>query len=245
MKLIWTYNSNVTFGKEVGIHTPEKVTILLNYYVHSIQKAIKLGYQTVIYCNSSSSKHFEDVADEVVIVDSYEDSPLWDSFKIKVLEDRYDDFCLIDGDVILHNKLPEFTTDIMFDSYEVNNFNSNYKDTLNDLTSMGVVNEVDVWVNKKLPIVSCGVLSIKNDKLKQDYITNWKKYNRFIIDNLDKVEIDSATMIGAQYLLTILSQDSSRTNLSNLVGGVNPYYRHYCGPVKYNNPIHNLKKVLF
>lgn len=246
MKLIWTYNSNVRFGVQVGTHTPERITILLNYYKQSIKTAIKLGYKTIIYCDSPSSEHFHNIADEVIVVDDkYENSQLWDSFKIKVLEERDDEFCLIDGDVILHNKLPNFTKQITFDSYEVNNFNMNYKDILNDLTGMGIGDKLSVWVNKKLPIISCGILSIKNDTLKQNYISNWKLYNKFILDVLDKVEIDAATMVGAQYLLTILSQDYTQQNLSNLVGGVNPYYRHYCGPVKYNNPIHNVKKILF
>lgn len=252
MKLIWTYNSNVTFGEQVGTHTPERVIILLNYYIHSIRVAIKFGYETIIYCDSSSQKYFNGVADEVIVIDSYENSPLWDSFKIKVLEDREDDFCLIDGDIILHNKLPIFTDDITFDSYEINNFNSNYRDILNDLTNMKIDNILDMWDNKKVPIISCGMLSIKNDKLKKDYVSAWKIYNKFIIDNINNVEIDCATMVGAQYLLTILSEKYTQNKLSNLVGGINPYYKHFCGPVKYNKPIasldytiHNLKKILF
>lgn len=251
MKLIWTYNSDVNFGVQVGLHTPERQTILLNYYIHSIKTAGKLGYYTIIYCDSKLTDYFQDVADEVIVCGSYEKSPLWDSFKIKVLEERTDDFILIDGDVILYNKLPNLTSDITFDSYEINNFKLNYKEILNDLTNIGIGEVLDVWVNKQLPIISCGVLSIKNNDLKQKYVSNWKIYNKFIIDNIDKVDIDFATMVGAQYLLTILAQENTKTNLSNLVGGDNEYYKHYCGPVKYNNPlvavnytIHNLKKIL-
>ena len=252
MKLIWTFNSNVNFGVQVGLHTPERQTILLNYYIHSINTAHKLGYYTIIYCDSLLKEYFITVADEVIILESYENSPLWDSFKIKVLEERNDDFALIDGDVILHNKLPVFKSDITFDSYEINNFKLNYKAILNDLTNMGIGDVLDIWVNKQLPIISCGILSVKNAELKQKYVSSWKIYNKFIIDNIDKVDIDFATMVGAQYLLTILAEGLEQTKLSNFVGEDTKYYKHYCGPLKYNNPlvavdytIHNLKKALF
>jgi hypothetical protein len=252
MKLIWTYNTNVNFGDQVGLHTPKRQLILLNYYIHSIKTAAGFGYYTIIYCDDAVSEYFNDIANEVIVVDSYENSPLWDSFKIKVLEDRTDDFALIDGDVILHNKLPLFTTDVTFDSYEINNFKFNYKEILNDLTNMGIGKVLSVWVNKQLPIISCGILSIKNKHLKENYISNWKLYNKFIIEHIDKVDIDFATMVGAQYLLSILAEDTSQTKLSNFVGGDNEYYKHYCGPLKYKTPvvavdysIHNIKKILF
>jgi hypothetical protein len=237
MKLIWTYNSDVVFGNQFGVNTPEMKVILLNYYIHSIQTAIKLNYHTIIYCDSKSYTHFKNVADEVIIVDNYENSPLWDSFKIKVLEDRDDDFCLIDGDVILHNKLPQFTTDVVFDSYELNNFKNNYKDILNYLSSVGIENELEFWENKQLPIISCGILSIRNKELKDLYVSNWKLYNQFISKYINDVDIDLATMVGAQYLLSLLSQKVSHTKLSNLVGYDNPYYKHHCGPGKYNTPL--------
>ncbi len=252
MKLIWTYNSDVTFGKEFGNLPENHNLILLNYYIHSIKSATELGYYTIVYCNSKSVIYFENISNEVFVIDNYENSPLWDSFKIKVLEDRDDDFCLIDGDVILHNKLPKFTTDITFDSYELNNFKYNYKGILNDLTDMGIQNDLVIWENKQIPIISCGILSIRNSTLKEQYIYNWKLYNNFIIKHINKVDIDLATMVGAQYLLSILSQKMSHTKLSNLVGSDNLYYKHHCGPIKYNNPIvptneliTKLKKQLF
>ncbi len=237
MKLIWTYNSDVTFGKEFGNLPENHNLILLNYYIHSIKSATELGYYTIVYCNAESVIYFENISNEVFVIDNYENSPLWDSFKIKVLEDRDDDFCLIDGDVILHNKLPKFTTDITFDSYELNNFKYNYKGILNDLTDMGIQNDLVIWENKQIPIISCGILSIRNTTLKEQYIYNWKLYNQFILKHINKFDIDLATMVGAQYLLSILSEKMMHTKLSNLVGMDNPYYKHYCGLLKYNNPI--------
>lgn len=251
MKLIWTYNSNVKFDTVVGEHTPQREIILLNYYIHSIKTAINFGYHTIIYCDSKLSPYFKDIAHEVIVISEYENSPLWDSFKIKVLEDRHDEFTLIDGDVILHDRLPKFTTDVIFDSYETTAFKYKYKNILTELTKMGIKEVIDIWDDKQLPILSCGVLSIRNSLLKEKYVHYWKRYNQFIIDHIDMVNIDLATMVGAQYLLSILSETNSHSKLSNLVSGDNPYYKHYCGPLKYNNPIvstehliSNLKKQL-
>lgn len=237
MKLIWTYNSNVTFGNQMGQKTSEREIILVNYYICSIKSAIQLGYYTIIYCDEESVIHFKNIANEIIILNSYENSPLWDSFKIKVLEERNDEFCLIDGDIILHSRLPEFTSDITFDSYEMNNFNYNYKDVLNYLTNLGISNVVECWENKKIPIISCGILNITNQSLKNNYVSYWKKYNQFVLHHLNKFDIDLITMVGAQYLLSLLSYNSSHTKLSNLVGIDNSYYKHYCGPLKYTNPI--------
>jgi hypothetical protein len=252
MKLIWTYNSNVKFDTIVGEHTPQREIILLNYYIHSINTAVKFGYHTIIYCDVKLLPYFKDVAHEVIVVDEYENSPLWDSFKIRVLEERNDDFTLIDGDVILHDRLPKFTTDVIFDSYETTAFKHKYKDILIKLTKMGIKDVIDIWDNKQLPILSCGILYIGDSSLKKKYVHYWKLYNEFIIKHIDMVNIDLATMVGAQYLLSILSETNSHCKLSDLVSGDNPYYKHYCGPLKYNNPIvntehimTNLKKKLF
>lgn len=252
MKLIWTYNSNVKFDTIVGEHTPQREIILINYYIHSIKTAISFGYYTIIYCDSNISKYFKNIADEVIIVNEFIDSLLWDSFKIKVLDERTDEFILIDGDVILHNRLPEFVDDIMFDSYEISAFKHKYKRTISNLTEMGISEYIDIWVNKQLPIISCGILSINNKKLKESYVHYWKIYNNFINNNNTNLNIDLATMIGAQYLLSILSETHSHKKLSQIVSGDNPYYKHYCGPLKYNNPvvstetiISELKKQLF
>ena len=109
MKLIWTYDINAKQLSEVNR------TILTNYYILSIKSAKNLGYYTIMYCNSSIKDFWSDYVDEVNEVDNYENSLLWDSFKIKVLEERDDEFCLIDGDVILHDRLPEFYNEVDID----------------------------------------------------------------------------------------------------------------------------------
>ena len=183
MKLIWTYDGKMSKGDD----NSRNRIILINYYIHSILTAKKFGYTTIIYCDSGSEKYFNNIADEIHIVDSYEPTLVWDYLKVKVLEDREDDFYLIDGDVILHDRLPKFTTDVIFDSYETTAFKYKYKNILTELTKMGIKEVIDIWDDKQLPILSCGVLSIRNSLLKEKYVHYWKRYNQFIIDHIDMV----------------------------------------------------------
>ena len=38
------------------------------------------------------------------------------------------------------------------------------------ITNLGISNELDIWENIQLPIISCGLLSIKNIEIKAKYI---------------------------------------------------------------------------
>jgi hypothetical protein len=85
MKLIWTYNSKTIINEL----TDYSNTIILNYYIQSIIEANRIGYYTIIYCDSNSIKYFEKYVKELIIVDEYENSLLFDSYKFKVMEDDF------------------------------------------------------------------------------------------------------------------------------------------------------------
>jgi hypothetical protein len=238
MNLVWVYNGDVKFDSHVGETTPERKIIHINYYVQSILSGKKYGYNTIMYCDVNSVDYFKEVVDEIVIVDPTNLSLLYDSFKIYVLENRDDsDYCIIDGDVILHNRLPEFTGDIMFDSYEVSNFKHTYKNTLQQLTDLNIKDELPMWENIQLPIISVGLLSIKNQELKKYFINNYNTFYNFISKHKEVLNLDFATAIGSQHLLAVSSKNYIRQPLSDVVGDDNPYYKHHCGPVKYYRPI--------
>ena len=234
MKLIWTYDGRVKVSR---MSETNRRTILINYYIISITKAKKLGYYTILYTDSSSVNLFKDLADETIIVDSYEDSMLWDYLKIKVLEDRNDEFCLIDGDVIVKQKFPEFTTDITFDTYEVGNWYREYAKPIKELNELGINNIIDIWDINKKPVINCGILQIKNKEHRILYVEYWKKYNNWIKENHINynIDIDYATMIGAQYLLTLIVNHNNltKTNLNSSMGEEGKYHRHYFGMTKF------------
>lgn len=233
MKLIWTYDSK---SKNL---TEQNRIILTNYYILSINRGKQFGYHTIMYCNSSQVDFWLDIADEVIAVDSYENSPLWDSFKIKVLEDRDDDFCLIDGDVILHNKLPDFYNDVVIDSYEIMNWHNEYLPTIEKLTELNISDVIDIWESKRHYIMSCGILYIRTPEIREMYVNLWKTFNQFVITNIDSIDTYRATAVGAQFLLTLMvKKDELRYNcLSRQFGERGEYYQHFFGENKYKHPI--------
>jgi hypothetical protein len=237
MKLVWTYN----ILAKVGNKTEERKTILINYYIISIQEAKKLGYYCVMYTDSFSVKYFENLVDEIHVFDNYENSVQWDCYKIKVLEDRDDDFCLIDGDVILQSKLPEFKADVVFDTYEVANWKIEYEPVIKQFTELGIGDILEEWDDTKKYVFSCGILYFKDNKYKKLYVQQWKKYNNFLNEKLkdNKIDIDVATMVGGQYLVTLIANHNnlSTSYLTTLLGNDGPYYKHHCGIMKYDRPI--------
>lgn len=246
-KLIWTYNSNI----KVKSNNPSSVyytenkndskrkNITINYYILSITNAKKLGYTCVIYTDNESSIYFENIVDELIVVSDYEESPLFDSFKFKVLEERDDEFCLIDGDLILHSKLPIFVNDIVFDSYETGSWSKVYSDTISTLDNLKITKSLSFWENEKTDIMCCGLLYFKNKKHRITYLNLWKEFNSFIKNHLTSVDLDFATAVGAQYLLTIMVKKLKLNNLniSNQLGVRNQYYHHHNGDLKYKKPI--------
>lgn len=237
MKLVWTYN----ILAKVGNKTEERKRILINYYIVSITTAKKLGYYCIMYTDSISAKYFENLVDEIHIFDNYENSVQWDCYKIKVLEDRDDDFCLIDGDVILQTKLPEFTTDVVFDTYEVANWKLEYEPVIKQFTELGIADVIEEWDDTKKHVLSAGILYFKDNKYKKLYVQQWKKYNDFLNEKLkdNKIDIDVATMVGGQYLVTLIINHNKLTtsHLTTLLGDDGPYYKHHCGVMKYDRPI--------
>lgn len=238
MNLVWVFDSEVILGNHVGELTSERKIILMNYYTQSIINAKKYGYHTIIYCDDYSTKYFEGNVDEIIVVDCSNRHLLYDSLKMYVLEHRKDDdYCIMDGDVLLHNQLPMFTGDVIFDAYEISNYNHSYKHILDKLTELNVQEVIPFWKVQKFPIICVGLLSIRNEELKNHFIKYYNLFYNFVSDNKDKLQLDYTTAIGSQYLLTLCSEGYIHQPLSNIVGYENPYYLHHCGPLKYNNPM--------
>lgn len=233
MKLVWTYDA------KSKILTETERIILTNYYILSINSATKFGYNTVMVCNGNESNFWKRYVDMVVVCESYENSPLWDSFKMYALENIRGEYSLIDGDVILHKKLPEIETSIAFDSYEILNWVNEYQPTIDKLTELGIDKVIHIWDNKRIPIINCGVIHSINPILKNLYLSFWKTFNRFVIDNQSEIDTKFATGVGAQYLLSLIVNyyHIPTTKLTENLGDKGEYYQHYYGSQKYTSPI--------
>jgi hypothetical protein len=242
MKLIWTYNYHANVGSKVGFHTEERRIIMMNYYILSIRAAKELGYYCIVYCDETYKYIFDSIADEVNLIHpEYKNSVLWDTYKLLALEDRTDDgeYCLIDGDLILKRKLPPFKHTLVFDSYEITNWNETYKNVVNQMAHHGIKDNVPEWSVERVPVISYGILYISNSKVKKLFVDRWQKCNELVHKHIDIMDTDRATLVNGQYLLTILANhyDIPTKQLTGRVGDDNDYYKHHCGSLKYNNPI--------
>ena len=241
MRLIWTFDSGVFVDDLANT----KKNILINYYIFSIGRAKTLGYTTTMYCDENSLLYFDGLCDNIIIAKNKYNSPLYDYMKIQVLEDQIDDdYCLIDGDLILNFRLPNFKSEITFDAYEVHfnnteNWSKDYEETVNKLTELGISEYIPEWTVSRGYVINCGILSIKPQKNRNLYIKSWINYNNFIKKNIDKLNMRNLTNIGAQYLLTILRDyhNLSSEQMSEGFGKKGYYYTHDAGNTKYITPM--------
>jgi hypothetical protein len=232
MKLIWTYN-----GKPVSIDKIDYKTIIrINLYITSISTAKRMGYETIMYCDKHSVTYFESFVDKIVVLEQY-DTPFWDSYKIDVLERETGDYCLIDGDIILHNKLPKFTADVTIDCLEIKTYKY-YKPTIQLLTEIGIKDIIPEWEDREQNMVNHGILHFKNEEIKKLYLQKWKLYGEFIIKHRDKIDDMVYASLTSQYLLLLIcnSVNASIEPLSHALGKMNKYYTHYAGDMKFDNP---------
>lgn len=224
LKLIYTYNSKVN-------KNPYTQKVYKELYIGSIIKANELGYYTEIYSDVDWFIPYVNKWHTVV----HDSSLLWDSYKFIPLSRRKDDFLLIDGDVILMSKLPSLDkSGIYFDVYEENNWNLLYKDTVTTLSNLGIGKVIPEWSTDPIKVMNCGILKFNNINFKTLYVDRWTKYNRFITEHKNEVNIYTCTPVGAQFLLTLLVNYYNITSekISLKLGSANPYYHHLAGKEK-------------
>lgn len=227
MNLIYTFDKNV---HKDDLH---KFEVIKSYYINSINSAKKLGYNIEIYTNTHIFDEYSDIVNNVV-----DEFTFWDGFKTLPLLNNSNGI-LIDGDIIFHSKMPEFTNDVdlYFDGWE--SWIDLYSKCVNELTNLGIGNIIPEWESKPQRVINIGLLKINNSSLKEVYLDRWYKMYKFCNDNKNNMKyFYMCCTIASQYLLTLLSKNYKIKNLSNILGNPNEYYTHFVGQKKYNsNPI--------
>jgi hypothetical protein len=235
VKLIWTYDD--TAGK--SFYKDEHRITLINYYIFSITNAKQLGYETIIYTTNYSKKYFENIVDEIIVVDRPYDTKVWDYLKIYVLENRNDNFCLIDGDLILNKKLPIFTEEVLFDSVDDWNWEYEYNDIVKQFANLKINEIIEFWSTEKIPTMNLGILYIGNDLIKNEYIQLWKKMNEWLNIQTEEINFDLATMVISQYLLTLICNKNGvdRKSFRKNTTTKSDFYNHYIGDIKFKQSL--------
>lgn len=232
MNLIYTFDVNVN----TDLH---KINVLKSYYTNSITSAHKFGYTTELYSNCDWFDNLIDIKHNVT-----DEFVFWDAFKTIPLN-RNDDYMLVDGDVIFHNKLPDLdnSIDVYFDGWE--SWLSIYDDCVNELDSLGIASIIPEWKVQKQRVMNIGTLKINNNGLRDLYLDRWFKLYEFCKIRKDILNtFELCCTITSQYLLTLLSAEFNTHNFSNRLRTPNDYYIHYVGKEKYNLPIPKINKTL-
>lgn len=242
IKLIWTYDGSV----EKTIMNETHRIVLINHYILSIMTAKKLGYNTIIYCDRNSEHYFKDVVDEIIYLETNPYKKIWDYPKFYVLENRDDDFMLIDGDVILNKKLPVFDEDIIFDTHEHGNWEFDYLEIIKKLEIAGVKEHIPFWTTEKIPVINTGILYIQNKDFKDKYVKMWKFMYDWIFSLNETFDKTKIAMIISQYLLTILVNNNNITfrKMNKYVSEKGEFYTHYFGVHKLTNNLVPSDKIM-
>lgn len=228
MNLVWTY-------KDFIHNDLEKRQKITTFYKTSITKAKKLNYLTEIYTNHTEFDTLIDISHF-----TNHESLFWDEFKFIPLANRYDDYILIDGDVFIHKKFPKLDKyDVYFDTFETGrrNYETIYKEEVDKLDSLGIGQVIEEWETDVYDIACCGILYFKDKEFQKLYYTKWKIFRDFVSDNIKYLRANYCTVVGAQYLLTLLIKYHNKSHyyFTNKLREPCEYYVHHAGKEKFSN----------
>lgn len=220
----------------------ESEVIQKNWITKSIESAQKLNYKTILYTNDKNFSIGLNIDESIFVEDN---SILWDSLKIKVLEDNKNkNYFLSDSDVIFKNKIPfDSNIDIYFDGYELN-WHNGYKQVVNYTKEHNLFKNTDFKLRGSIPVFNIGILKINNDTLLNSYIINWRKceseLNKIYKDLRSDLKIKFTPLI-SQYMLSTLSIEyqSKHFTLNSNWPFNNLYYNHFVGDSKNKKNILN------
>lgn len=235
-KLVWgLYFENVDLNQ--NLYT------LINFHRLSIINANKLGYDCCIYTPKHLHRYFDDLKVHIVDVPKIS-SVFFDYIKHYILKNEKGEYLIIDGDLILNQRLPNIDADLLYEKKESQSWDTFYKNQVDTLTNLGIGDIVKEWTGKKrFDITNIGLLHIKDEQFKKIYIEKWDLVKDFVESNIKEGHWDY-TQIGAQYMLTELIEYYKLNVKDFKTESPKNTYIHYMGNVKNNTSFIPKDKVL-
>ena len=177
MKLVW------------GLHLKDKNQLHSPYvydmFYISIQMGKDLGYETVLYGTKDAIERLGEYVDETHNTDELE-YKFFDDLKIYILENRVDDYLILDGDVFLHSPLvfKNPNSFVWIDSIVKSKMSDYTKDCLDLINNFNITEMIPEWnVNERLAF-STGLLKVKgNNGLIKYYVESYKKFKNWFLSN--------------------------------------------------------------
>jgi hypothetical protein len=203
MKLIWTYSSNLQRSNKI---TKEQILLL---YKESIKKGGSY-YATSLYTTQKDKGYFEGLVDEIKIIPEGLDYFL-DDIKVYVLTQETNNYCLIDGDLMLNAPLIFSDNPVDIETYVDSNYDiwfNKYKDL------KGIIDNQAGFYN-------LGLIAVHNNYWVEGFVDYVEE-----VKSLYKKKLDTPLGIEVQYLLTKYVEEN------NIVVGLlnNSSYLHLSGP---------------
>lgn len=232
MKLVWTYYNNLDSSSTSKNN-------LKNYYKRSIWDAKHFGLSTEMYSNDLEFKDHVDVFHYIS-----KEVMFWDEYKMEPLNKEDEEVVLVDGDIVWHQKFKlNRNVDVVFDCYEIDNWNLIYKEDVDRLTQLGIRDSIPEWDGKRRAVMNTGILGFNNNELRKLYIDRYSKFKEIVSNHRDKVNVNKCTWIGAQYLLTSIVDNKgfSSYSYSTRLGESNGLYTHHAGAIKNTGAYNPLK----
>ena len=221
----------------------EYVDIVLAWHKLSMSRGRELGYRIAVYCDFSDVSFFREYADEIHAYRNYYDM-FWDSYKFIALENRTDNYILVDHDVVVKQLPFEYDEDVIFDFADTSRYSlyrkgapeiENSENILQQYFDLGIVDVIPEWTMEEIFIPCTGVLKINNPELRDLYLTRWKAIYDFT--HKHNLPFGIATSVAAEFVLGCLinyHNFSYRSLSSPQVGGsVSDWHVHYAGSKKY------------
>ena len=232
------------------------LTVNTILYTLSAMLCKKHGYYTKLYCDTKFYEFIKDIADEFydeidLSVDNFPTPPkhIYADTKFRVMQNEPLGAVHMDGDVFLFNS--DILDNLIDEDFDVLIQHKETKRNTSGVFWYGSSKSFEKckkpeWAKSKCDAMyNCGIVCIKNEKLKQEYFdTYWKMYDEYDKNGIKKYTVPDI-IIEQQYLVDLceyrgykvkqILDDDFVHESARAIG-----YSHLIG----NGKFHHLKKVL-
>lgn len=215
---------------------------IYNMFFISMRMAKDLGYKIVLYGTYDAIERLSNLCDEVVNIDWFE-YKMHDDIKVHIWETRTDDYCTIDGDLFLHNRIFIEDTNKLYVERTDNILTDEARQALilfNEYNPTKIVSEWQYNENS----CNTGLVRWGNDlNFKNIYIEKYWKFRDWYLENqynmkdkhwlLSYKESVPSHFICENLLYQLLNYH--QIDFNDFYDNSNNLYTHWVGPDKFTD----------
>lgn len=199
--------------KEGLHHLPNTVSNdnIINLYRESIKNNSKFHKHSKIYTTENYVSVFNDIIDDIVTVGNNVETFFQDDLKFHVLKNETPPFTLVDGDLLLNNKLIITNEDVLYETILTDNDIDWFTKSRDYFTRYNIQSKFKYWKYFNYTY-NLGILHINNNSFVNDFLSEYSKLRNWYkntihstIPHLKKnniVEIITCTYFLSMYLET-------------------------------------------